>query len=171
MSETLPKMRGSARHAMGAGNFSVPIFSHVIDNLWQGCSPSEFPDGHIWLYEPKSDPTEIDKPRFDRILNLYQWGDYPFPVGTERITVEMYDGYDVHEQLDDLAYQVIGWLQEGHRVLVHCQAGLNRSSLVVARVLMLHYDFSADEAIDLIRKQRSNMCLCNDNFRQHLKGL
>lgn len=200
MSETLnmPVMRGSAIHAMGAGTFEVPLFSHIIGNLWMGSSPSEFPDeleewGYQvagndsykamqsirgkpvncrWLYAEKNSPEDIDVPRFDKILNLYKWGDYVVPSGTERITVTLYDGYDVDPtQIDSLVKIVTDWIDGDFEVLVHCQAGLNRSSLVVARVLMDYYGMTADEAIDFIREKRSPMCLCNDNFRRYLKGL
>jgi hypothetical protein len=171
--EIFPIMKGNASMATGADPyFEVPLFSHVIDNLWQGCSPSEFPDGARWLYAYKNDPAEIDNPRFDKILNLFQWGEYVVPSGTERVTVEMYDSAGVPDdkQVDDLANKVITWLDEGSKVLVHCQAGLNRSSLIVARVLMKSYGMTPDEAIDRIRN-RSPLCLCNDSFRQYVKGL
>src|ERR1051326_2492314 len=112
MSLEFPVMKGRAAMAMGADDyFEVPLFSHVIDNLWQGCSPAEFPDEHTeggrsyyttydgkvrckWLYEFDSFEGHV-KPRFDKILNLYQWGEYVVPEGTERITVEAYDGHEV----------------------------------------------------------------------------
>lgn len=85
---------------------------------------------------------------------------------------EMYDSATgIPENLDDAVKMVISWLEDGRRVLVHCQAGLNRSSLVVARVLMDKYGMEPDEAIDHIRSNRSPLCLCNDTFRQYLKGL
>lgn len=199
----LPVMKGNAAMATGASDyFEVPLFSHVIGNLWQGCSPAEFPDELMpgtrvlyfadpgpqnckWLMEDIFDTdAEIEledghikasgqRPRFDKILNLYQWGDYAVPEGTERVTVEMYDGHGVPDQnqVDELADMVIAWMHEDQRVLVHCQAGLNRSSLIVARVLMKRHKMTADEAIQHIRDSRSPLCLCNDNFRQWLKGL
>jgi hypothetical protein len=191
MMDDFPVMRGNAAMARGASYFEVPLFSHIIDNLWMGCSPAEFPDtaeadglyySHYagstdkpvkckWLMEYDS-VMLADQRRFDRILNLYQWGEYEVPKGTQRVTVEMYDGLEAaSEQVDALSDLVIKWLNEHCRVLVHCQAGLNRSSLVVARVLMKKYEMTADEAIAHIRSQRSPMCLCNDNFRQFLKGL
>ena len=194
MSEVFPTMKGDARVARGASYFEVPLFTHVKDNLWQGCSPSEFPDelegldpySFEWVkaarqvvqspinckYLMKWDPILLrDEPRFDAILNLYQWGQYVVPEGVEQLTVEMYDSLEaVSEQVDDLADQVILWLNDGKRVLVHCQAGLNRSSLVVARVLMKKWSMSANEAISTIRNQRSQTCLCNETFENYLRS-
>jgi hypothetical protein len=44
-------------------------------------------------------------------------------------------------------------LETGSTVYVHCQAGMNRSALVVARILMKR-GASAREAIDLVRERR-----------------
>lgn len=195
MIKTLPTMKGDARVARGASAFEVPLFTNVKDNLWQGCSPAEFPDElEAYDYDPmrylmdfkrKAVPLPVnckllmewnpillkDEPRFDAILNLYQWGEYVVPEGVEQLTVEMYDSLDaISDQVDELADTVIRWLNDGKRVLVHCQAGLNRSSLVVARVLMKKYDMSADEAIKLIREQRSPICLCNETFEAYLRS-
>ena len=41
----------------------------------------------------------------------------------------------------------------GATVYVHCQAGMNRSALVVARILMVR-GMNAREAIDLVRERR-----------------
>lgn len=174
--------------------FEVPLFSHVIDDLWQGCSPSEFPDElesndynmvKAWAYDPVgtnklSNRIRSGLPvkchwlndRFDKILNLYPWGKYVVPEESSMTEFEMYDSATgIPENLDDAVKMVISWLEDGRRVLVHCQAGLNRSSLVVARVLMDKYGMEPDEAIDHIRSNRSPLCLCNDTFRQYLKGL
>lgn len=205
-----PIMKGTANMATGADpTFRVPLFSHVIDNLWQGCSPAEFPDvfeqfdyDHRaiscskdpkiiaaiysdkpvdcrWLWDESLDedgnPPPI--PRFDKILNLFPWGKYEVPEGTEKIDVLAYDGSEVdYNTFQNAAIHVMDWLAEGHKVLVHCQAGLNRSSFVVALILMYSkeeggYGMTADEAIDHIRKSRSPLCLCNDTFREFLKGL
>lgn len=168
MENNLPVMKGNAIHARGAGYFEVPLFSHIYDNLWMGCSPAEFPH-QDWL--TVTDPTTLlPVPRFDAILNLYQWGEYVVPKGTVSRVEEMYDAYGKvdHEQLEDLSDWVINQLKQGHKVLVHCQAGLNRSSLVAGRVLMKMFNFSGQEAIAKIRSQRSEVCLCNKDFESYL---
>jgi hypothetical protein len=166
MSETtlpeLPRMKGDARMAKGATAFDVPLFSQIEGDLWQGCSPSEFgQEGYAALKAYK----------FDAILNLFPWGGYTAPNGAIKVDIEMYDSDDVYEELDDLAMTVNAWLDEGKKVLVHCQAGLNRSSLVVARSLMMRNDMTAAQAIGTIRRARSPMCLCNDGFVAQLAEL
>lgn len=67
--------------------------------------------------------------------------------------------------------QLADWLHSewklGKRVAGKCQAGWNRSSLVVALVL-LKEGFTADEAINLIRERRSPMALCNPHFVRYI---
>jgi len=58
--------------------------------------------------------------------------------------------------------------REDGPTLVHCQAGLNRSSLVAARALVLG-GMTADDAIALIREKRSPACLCNPAFERWLR--
>jgi protein-tyrosine phosphatase len=51
---------------------------------------------------------------------------------------------------------------------VHCQAGLNRSSLVIARALILS-GMPSVAAIALIREKRSPACLSNPSFERWLR--
>ncbi len=57
------------------------------------------------------------------------------------------------EVLRSLARLIRTCLDEGAVVYVHCQAGMNRSALVVARVLMAQGK-TAEEAIERIRERR-----------------
>jgi hypothetical protein len=88
-------------------------------------------------------------------------------------------GYYVREQrfgiadaeLDEASkpeiIQLADWLhsewKQGKSVAGKCQAGLNRSSLIVALVL-LKEGYTATEAIELIRRKRSEYALFNNHF-------
>jgi hypothetical protein len=188
--DKLPIMRGNARMARGADDyFEVPLFTRLTRYLWMGCSPAEFPDEYEEFdYDiararltPFKTPVRCrhlvsnGKPRFDTILNLFPWGAYIVPEGVTYREVEMYDdaGIPDKDEVDELAAWVIErrGLGESGRVYVHCQAGLNRSSLISARVLMLAKRITADAAIEHIRTRRSPMCLCNEDFEKFLRGL
>jgi protein-tyrosine phosphatase len=77
----------------------------------------------------------------------------------------MYDSVDQDmEGVDELATLVNNW-REGGPVLVHCQAGLNRSALIVARAMFLNGEFeTGDEIIRYLRAKRSPAVLCNPAF-------
>ena len=72
-------------------------------------------------------------------------------------------------EIEAVADWVHAQWKTGDRVLIRCQAGMNRSSLVTALVLMKD-GLSADEAIALIRTQRSEYCLRNQHFIEYLKN-
>lgn len=57
----------------------------------------------------------------------------------------------------------------GKRVLIGCQAGMNRSSLVTCLVLMRD-GWSATDAIALIRDKRSDCVLSNQHFLEYVEN-
>ena len=150
---TCQRMVGYTAH--GHLFFDVPYVTEVAPNLWQGgCQ-----DGLVL-------PVFIK-----HLLSLYKWESYTVNhrLRTQH-TVTMYDslGQATHE-IDRWAR----WTNARRRtgaVLVHCQAGLNRSSLVVCRALMLE-GMTADEAIKTVRDKRSPACLCNPSFEEYLRSL
>ena len=145
-------MSGVAVH--GNTRFDVPYISEIAPNLWQGgCE-----DGLIL-------PDFIS-----HIVSLYPWEQYRILHDMRsRVEVQMYDSTDQgFAQVDALAQWVNVCRQTGP-VLVHCQAGLNRSSLVAARALILEGS-TPDDAIGMIRRKRSAACLCNPAFEAWLRG-
>lgn len=148
------RMVGIAAH--GYTPFDVAFISQIDENLWQGgCE-----DGLIL-------------PNFIKhVVSLYPWESYTINHDLESsMTIKMFDS--VENPIDaNLIYRVADWInhcRQSGPVLVHCQAGLNRSSLVAARALMLA-GASADEAIRQIREARSPACLCNPLFEDFLRG-
>ena len=149
-------IEGIARE--GRTPFSVPLISHVKDNLWQGGCV-----GGVSL-----------QGRFRHIISLYPWERYN-PGGAELldsfVEVVLYDGPQVPDenQLYSLAKWVNICKQHGP-TLVHCQAGLNRSALVTTLSLVLD-GMAPTEAIALLRAYRSPAVLCNKAFEKWLLAL
>lgn len=148
------RMRGIAVH--GSTPFDTTFISNITDNLWQGGCDSE-----------------LDLPKnIQHVISMYPWEDYRHGVLDTHIQVRMYDavGKVDADMVDWLARAVNRCLETGEDTLVHCQAGLNRSSLVAARSLMLRkeHPLTAREAIHLIRESRSPACLCNPAFEEWL---
>jgi len=150
---TKQRMVGRTYH--GGVNFDVPFMTKIADNLWQGgCTDGLILPSHI-----------------NFIVSLYPWERYTINHKVRgELYIRMYDDPNqATDQIEDIAAQVNKWRQKG-QVLVHCQAGLNRSGLVVGKALMLE-GRTASEAINMIRKERSPACLCNAAFEKHLRSI
>ncbi len=66
-----------------------------------------------------------------------------------------------------LAKFIVGLVEDGRKVLVHCHGGNNRSGLVVARTL-IEQGMSAEEAIERVRQGRGPTALSNQQFVEWL---
>lgn len=141
------------------GNFRLrmPFMTEVAHNLWHGGVEAG-----------------LVLPEFVEFkLSLYRWEDYTINHELkESLTVTMHDSIDQDlSEVHDLA----AWVNERRAigpVFVHCQAGLNRSSLVVAAALVANGDVKdGSDAIDLIRERRDPACLCNPAFESWVRTL
>lgn len=151
------RITGTVHQAVARGvnpHIDIPLFTQVKGNLWQGgcmqgvCLPDTF----------------------KYVFSLYPWEKYDLAPGTERVEFQLYDSLDQStDEFEDIARQVHDAASKG-KTLVHCQAGLNRSGAVAARVLMLD-GMSAADALSLLREQRSPLVVCNKAFEDYLLGL
>lgn len=156
---TTQRMRG---HVKGFGPtdgyMDIPLISPVDEglNLWQGGCKQDVPlNGE-----------------FQTIVSLYPWERYDRGDGANLYEFRMHDSSDgvLEEDLFKASDAVLKALSRGDKVLVHCQAGLNRSGLVTAFSLM-RLGWPAQKAIDHLRNQRSHMVLCNKTFVEQLHDL
>jgi hypothetical protein len=146
--------------------FDPPLYSEILPNLWQGGTD----DDDLVHKGTGRLPVHSDFKEFDVVVSLSAYSNpmgwmvkeyrFGFPDGptSDEIYVEI-------EKIADYAY--IDW-KDGKKCLVRCQAGINRSGLVVALILMRE-GMSAQDAIALIRKKRSQYCLDNTYFVEYLK--
>lgn len=145
------RMSGYTR--IGNAYFDVPFISEVDENLWQGGCQNG-----------------LNLPKFvEHLVSLYPWEHYTVRHELKsKLEVVMYDSEEqAFDQVDAIAHWVNVCRKDGV-TLVHCQAGLNRSSLVGARALMLG-GLSADVAIAQVRDKRSSVCLINPSFEKWLR--
>lgn len=150
----------------GSHQVNVPYISEIAPNLWQGGCPSPRDTGNGTtprIYLPRN---------CVHMVSLYLGPG--FYKGWEQLAsllriVAVDDESQNMSFVEGAAHWVAACRQTGP-VLVHCQAGLNRSSLVTARALMLD-GMTAEAAIGLIREKRSPAALCNTAFEAHLLSL
>lgn len=143
--------------AHGNMPFDVPLQTHVMGRLWMGGSGD---------HNPRL-PSN-----FVHVINLYPWGGYRSRPGILTFTmVKMYDSLD---QSFNLVQGLVDWidtllLEDNGDVLVHCQIGLNRSSLIVGEYLKKHEDMDGQDIIDMLRMARSPAVLCNPAFEAQVR--
>lgn len=147
------RMLGWTEH--GNHRFDVPFMSEISENLWLGGCES----GLIL-------PEDIE-----HVVSLYKWEHYEVNHALRSsLTVTMFDDHSNDlSQIERIADWVAGCVEDAP-TLVHCQAGLNRSSLVVARVLMKS-GLTSVGAITALRELRSPAVLCNTSFEDYLRSI
>lgn len=145
-------------------HINMPLISHIEDNLYVGGCINDVDLGEF----------------FTHVFSLYKWERYALGVKTKLVEYTMYDDPRKIEVKDDdenfydiadVAQQVVDALNEGGNVLVHCQAGINRSNLTAALALMKWKGLTAAQAIDRLREQRGRLVLANRGFERYLRRL
>ena len=142
-------------------DFGMPraLWSEVLPGLWQGGTDD---DDVVNRSARRPGVTLSD---FGFVATLYASAN-PVDWFVIEMRFGIYDSdmadFDAADLLDIVAVTHRQW-KAGKQVLVRCQAGLNRSGLVMALVL-IREGYSADDAIDLIRQRRGSSALCNRRF-------
>lgn len=142
----------------------LPLYSEILPNLWQGGTAEE-----NWVNQATPLPTLEDPKSFDTVVTLTTVAN-PMGYHVKELRfgfpdAELFDEHNMSiEQVADWTYQE--W-KSGNKVLIRCQAGINRSGLIMALVLMRE-GLSAIQAIDLIRQKRSEFALNNIHFEAYL---
>jgi hypothetical protein len=136
-----------------------PEINETIGELWVG-------GAGIWPKAPHSLPED-----FHYVLQLTKKEHFLVGPSTYREVLALADtaaqGFD---EVDALATQVAARVAMGQKVLVHCQAGMNRSGLVAAAA-MVQLGWTPNDAIAHLRDVRGEVVLCNDHFADYIRSL
>ena len=112
----------------------------------------------------------ITPEHFDTVVTMYAYA-RPVDWFVKEFRFGIYDSDMKDFQTDELHDIVVAahrdW-KKGKRVLVRCQAGINRSGLVMA-LMLIREGYSAEDAIKLMRGQRGQAVLANKHFENWLK--
>lgn len=151
-------LRNFERPDYGQSALAEPLWSEVIEGLWQGGTADY--DADAQLRKPM-----ITKTKFDTVITMYAYAN-PVDWFVREIRYGVWDSnmkdFNVEELFDIVRIAHSDW-QRGKKVLIRCQAGWNRSGLITALVLMRE-GMEAQKAINLIRQKRSPHALCNKTF-------
>jgi hypothetical protein len=165
-------------------NPSMPTtaWSEILPNLWQGGTIDTWaPDR--WIeerleYTGRADGRRVLKKKitpddFDSVYTFYADAE-PADWFVKEIRYPFYDTDlgnalvgNVEVELMDIVRMASRDWADGKKVLIRCQAGLNRSGLVMGLVL-IRAGYTAEEALHLMRSGRSEWCVCNKSFERYL---
>lgn len=110
---------------------------------------------------------------FDSVVSLYAHANAYGPDESAGMTHYLFPFNDggMEKRVIELAYRaakaVDTEVKQGNKVLVRCQAGLNRSNLVAGIYLISYQRMNPKTVVDLLRT-RSPWVLCNDDFEDFL---
>jgi hypothetical protein len=146
---------------------STPLWSEVLPNLWVGGTDDNDVLGDVVAFVHKS--AFITPQHFDSVVTMYQYAN-PVDWLVKEYRYCIYDSdvshFDLRSLFDVVRFAHNEW-KSGKRILIRCQAGLNRSGLVTALVLVRD-GYIPQEAIELIRERRDSMALFNRQFVKFL---
>jgi hypothetical protein len=142
----------------------VPLYSEIAPGLWMGGT-----DDYDTVDRPSDLPRLYKESEFDAVVTLNAYAS-PFGWYVKELRYGFPDApLDANqvEEIEKIAeWAYLEWSQ-GKKVLVRCQAGMNRSGLVTALILIRHQIKAAD-AVKLIRKKRDIDALSNSSYLNYL---
>lgn len=146
-----------------------------LDGVRPADPPTEMVPGRVWQGGCPVDFTWVRQSGVTAVVDLADADTHP-PVGATDdlvyVKVPLVDGDDLPEVrlVMRLAHLVAGLAENGHRVLVHCTFGRNRSGLLTALVVRELLDLSGAEALDHVRRHRQG-AVNNEAFARWLRSL
>jgi hypothetical protein len=150
------------------GKLDITLWSEILPNLWQGGTGDEdrIGDKH---YQFDRGLVSIKKRHFDSVYTFYGHAN-PVDWLVKEFRYGFFDNHDTNFDMELLKRIVVAahddW-KRGERVLIRCQAGLNRSGLICALVL-IRDGYEPADAITLMREKRHEQVLFNPNFEDFL---
>lgn len=134
------------------GGLRIPLFTQLDDTLWVGgCPVSALPK------------------HFKYVVDVYT-NEYYLNTHAARLACTLWDSHVLPDTsvIVTLA-KTVNLFRKAGPTLVHCQAGLNRSNLIVAQALILE-GMDPVSAIEFLRTKRSREVLCNTVFEKYLRS-
>jgi protein-tyrosine phosphatase len=137
--------------------------------------PTELVPGKVWHGGCPVDFAWVRDTGIDVVLDLADADAYPPAAEVERLTYLKCPLVDDVEVPDPsvtlrLASLVAGMVGDGHRALVHCTFGRNRSGLVATLIVRDLLNLSGAAALDFVRERRNGV-VNNVAFEKWLASL
>lgn len=134
----------------------------ITTGLWMG--------GHSWVDGAGLTRPAVVTDQFELVVSLAVEADRGPTDDVEHQVLEIPDAPLTSDQIDGVSRMadLVTTAVRGNRsTLVRCRAGYNRSGLVVAQVL-INMGYRPTDAIELVRRKRSQWALHNLVFEDYL---
>lgn len=117
--------------------------NEIIDNLYLGS------------LHAGSNGKELQNQGITRVINL-SYVSYPKYEGITYKTINVYDNQsaDIAVYFDECVAFIDDALSRGEKVLVHCFAGISRSTSIVLAYLIEKYNHSLPDALRIVQEKR-----------------
>ncbi len=135
-----------------------PEFAEILPNLLVGEYPT--PDDALWLRSVQrvtavlslQDDADLASKglQLREIERVYQAHNLRF----DRMPVPDCDNDFLQARLDAIVGQLRALHNDGERVYLHCNAGMNRAPTVAIAYLHVHHDMALDAARDFVKQRR-----------------
>ena len=155
------------------GYFVIPpkSWSEILPGLYQGGTHDED------VIRKGGVKPEITSEDFQFVVTAYP---HAMPIGNNDGRADMFlelrvpfgDSHIAHAPMPSViqaAKSAYSAWNNGLKTLIRCQAGMNRSGLITALVLVKH-GMDVDEAISLIREKRHHLALYNASYTDWLRA-
>ncbi len=124
-----------------------PPAHEIIPRLWLGNAKASMDEA--WLRQ--TGVTVVMNCTKDRPFSYAVPTQYRVPVDDNLQEAEI---RNMELWSTEIAYQLLKEYQQGHTILVHCAAGIQRSAAAVAFFLIAHQQMTALDAIRFIQERR-----------------
>jgi hypothetical protein len=144
----------------------VPLYSEIFEGLWMGGT-----DDFDSVNRSVKLPILSEVSEFQAVVTLSAYSQpFGWYVSEYRYCIPDAPLDPIHAvELERVADWAHSQWNSGKQTLIRCQAGMNRSGLVTAMILMRNGS-TADSAIKLIRKKRHPDALSNSSYAAYLHG-
>jgi protein-tyrosine phosphatase len=145
-----------------------PVASQGVSDWFRRYGYAEIADGLLTGALP-ADPDDVDQlvsEEVTAVFNLCEEVEYEdgeraaveaalseHGIAERRLDIADY-GNLLPGHLETASREILGWLEDGERVYLHCRAGWQRSATVAAAVLALREGIEPDEAIAQIQRKK-----------------
>jgi predicted protein tyrosine phosphatase len=178
--EDQPNLKTKKEKYMNTNYYPVEIWNEVAPGFYQGGSDDSDTMG-AYLREAPSryeinrmfgqiSIGQVTKKHFDTVVTLYSAAN-AVSHNVKELRFAFHDGdmsdLDPERDLFFMVREAHSDWKAGKKVLIRCQAGINRSGLVTALVLIREGHSPAD-AVRLIRDNRCEAALSNSRFEEYL---